>query len=397
MAHGERSELTAADLIDLGHYSGEAGTVFADSAAAYGHFRQKGQHARLNPSPCFFTDWYLWQNPDASKFPTALDHFLAVAADRPIDPAPFIDSVALLRKHPDARSTLDLYRMLVSGELAGTPLELDAQFARLDKARSAFQDRIRLAVIRDTDKPRKNLVWVQSGRSFRPSRWFDPDKPRDWDLLCNWYDLGTLDLRLGDIVLRQSGTKFTGIATVLRERPDILGRYDAVMFIDDDLGFQHEDIDRTFNLAKSHDLDLFQPALLSGSNCVWPDLFQKPGSEMRLTTGAEIMMFGFSRRALDLCAPFFASTASGFGLDLLCSEAVRSNGWRCGIVDAVGVEHREVIDEHGGAYYQFMRSLGINQKFELYRVISELGQKPEFRALRPGELPKDGGRARSRS
>ena len=159
---------------------------------------------------------------------------------------------------------------------------------------------------------------------------------------------------------------------------DILLGYDAVLFLDDDLGIEHEEIDRLFDIAEANGLDMFQPAVAAGSQCVWKDLFRIPGRDFHETTAVEIMMPGFSRRALELCKPIFGKSVSGFGLDFNCSETVRKAGWKCGVIDAVAAEHIDLIDEQGGAYYEFMRTLGINQKFELFQTIKELGKYPEF-------------------
>lgn len=377
---------SAAELIDVAHYSDVAGEKFNGICEAYAHYLRQGQVAGLNPSPYFYTRWYAWQNPDCCNHPSPLDHFFEKAATRVIDPAPFIDSVAILRERPDATSALGIYRMLLSGSLPNISPKIDEHFASIAVARKRFRDRIDLHVLRDTGGSRKNVVWVQSGREFQLARWFKPDKSRSWDLLCNWYDLSRLDLRFGETVLRQSGTKITGIANVLRRLPEILGRYDRVLFVDDDLVFQHEDLDQIFDLAVEHDLDLFQPALLPGSHCVWHDLFQRAGGQPRRLTEVEIMMFGFSHRALALCAPLFDESVSGFGTDFACSHAVRERGWQCGILDAVGVGHFSIIDEKGGSYYEFMRSLGVNQKLELYHSIARIGRNPEFRTLRQDEM-----------
>ena len=95
------------------------------------------------------------------------------------------------------------------------------------------------------------------------------------------------------------------------------------------------------------------------------------------------MMPGFSRRALVDCALLFGRSVSGFGLDFAVSEYQRRKDMVCGVVDAVGVGHYAPIDEMGGAYYRFMRALGINQKLELYAVIQEIGALPKFRDLSP--------------
>ncbi|MEM9043698.1 MAG: hypothetical protein AAGC81_03310 [Pseudomonadota bacterium] len=354
------------------------GVAFENAHDAYQHYASIGERAGHDPSPFFYNDWYKWRNPDSKKHKTPLDHFIDLSGSKTLDPAPFIDSVKLVREAADSSTSLDIYSRLVAGEAMGISPNLADHFADLAEARETFLRRIDLRILRDRGKGRRNLVWVQSGRSFKPADWFDSDATRDWDLLCNWYDLSCLDLRIGDIVTRQSGTKFTGIATVLRQTPELLKRYDQVLFVDDDLEFTHADIDRVFGMAEEHRLDLFQPTLSAGSHCVWPDLFQRPGSDFRIMSGVEIMMFGFSARALELCEPCLATAVSGFGLDLSCSETVRNEGWLCGAIDAVAVDHKEAIDEGGGSYYEFMRRIGINQQLELFEAIEKFGRKPNF-------------------
>ena len=367
------------DLIDVGHYVSQARQSFPSAEAAYAHFAAEGQALGLDPAPCFSTAWYAWQN--ATQGRCVLEHFLEHASRRPVDPAPFIDTVGLLRRTPRAGNALELYRMLLRGEVPGVSPLREEHLARLQAARQAFQARIELAIVRDVGRTRRTLVWVQCGRAFRLPTWFEPDAPRDWDLLLNWYDLGRIDLRFGEVVLRQSGTKATGMHQVLARHPELLTRYDAVLFLDDDLVVRHADVDRVFDLAGRHGLDLFQPSLAVGSHCVWPHLFHRDGSIVRKTTGVEIMMFGFTRRALAACIPLFGRSVSGFGLDVACSRAVTDRGWSCGVIDAVQVEHRDVIDEGGGSYYEFLRGIGINQKLELAEAIDASGGVPDFTTL----------------
>ena len=197
--------------------------------------------------------------------------------------------------------------------------------------------------------------------------------------MCNWYTLDDLDLRHGEIHLRQSGTKATAIHHVLQTAPDLLSNYDQILFLDDDLDIHHADIDLLFDIAEHEGLALFQPALLPDSHGVWKDLFRKKDTGVRRTTGVEIMMPGFSRKALFDCSPMFGRSVSGFGLDFEISVYLRSRGMQCGVIDSVGVRHYEQIDEQGGSYYRFMRMLGINHKLELYRAIREIGAFPDFR------------------
>lgn len=365
-------------LIDLAHYASVAGRAFPDQAAAYDHYCRSGEAQGLTPSPFFYPEWYRWQNPDCAKHPSALAHFAVRARERLIDPAPFIDSVLFLRRNPGYANMLEALLAMVEGRELSVAPNLETHLEALGDAQRRVHDAIRSRLFGAPSGERRRLVWVQSGKAFRPARWFRPAAPRSWDLMCNWYSLSGVDIRFGEMHLRQSGTKATGVHHALTHYPDLFRQYDQVLFLDDDLGFEHEEIDRVFDIAADNGLDMYQPSVAPGSQCVWPDLFQRQDRAFHETTAVEIMMPGFSRRALELCAPVFGRSVSGFGLDFACSEQVRKAGWKCGVIDAVAAEHIEVIDEKGGAYYEFMRSLGINQKLELFQVIRELGKLPDF-------------------
>jgi hypothetical protein len=373
--------VSAEELIDLPHYSRQVGHAFVDHSEAYQHFVSEGQRSRLEPSPFLYTDWYGWQNPDAAKCKSVLDHFASRALVAPIDPAPFIDSVGFLAAHPHYRSMVEVMSALLTHRETGVSPRLDVHLAKLLSAQQRVHAAIKSKFIRRHPTRRRRLVMIQAGPNFSFSQWYDDSLSRSWDLMCNWYSLGGMDLRFGEIHLRQQGTKVTAMNHILRTYPDLFLPFDQVLFLDDDLTIKHADIDRLFDVAERHSLDLFQAALTRGSFCVWPDLFQKGGKTVRMTTAVEIMMPGFSRRALQHCAPLFGTSVSGFGLDFAISERIRGVGWKCGVVDSVGVGHHAKIDEGAGAFYNLMRALGINQKLELYAVIRELGKRPEFKEL----------------
>lgn len=365
-------------LVDVEHYSAACGRSFANRASAYEHFCARGEVKGLTPSPYFFPKWYRWQNPDCAAYPSTLAHFAAQAQSRPIDPAPFIDSVMFLRRNRHYVNIVDGVCALVDGCDCSVSPRLQDHFDALASAQKRVHEAIRSRLYGTPSGERRRLVWVQSGRAFRLAAWFRPGAPRSWDLLCNWYTLASVDTRFGEMHLRQSGTKATGIHHALAFYRELLTGYDQLLFLDDDLDFAHEGIDRVFDVAKSNGLDMFQPSVAPGSNCVWPDLFQKPNREYHETTAVEIMMPGFTRRGLELCVSAFGRSVSGFGLDFACSEMIRSAGWKCGVIDAITAEHVEAIDEKGGAYYEFMRELGINPKLELFQTIQELRRFPEF-------------------
>ena len=78
---------------------------------------------------------------------------------------------------------------------------------------------------------RSRLVFVQCGRGF-DAPWLS--EPRSYDVLLNGYEEGDANPRADGVVF-QAGTKTTAIRRLLAERPDCLLRYEAVLFLDDDV------------------------------------------------------------------------------------------------------------------------------------------------------------------
>lgn len=377
------SAFPAERLISVPYYAEQAGQSFADRHEAYLHFRQHGQQAGLNPSPFFYTRWYIWQNPDSAEFPTALDHFVWRCARGAVDPAPFIDAGAMLHENKAYQSMSDALAALTEGSDRSVSPLLEDHLALLAARQAAVHNDIQSRYIRRRPTGRRRLVWVQAGSRFSTTQWFKPDSQRQWDFMCNWYSQDGLDLRHGEIHLIQPGTKSTAIYHVLKNDAELFRAYDQLLFLDDDLTLAHEDIDRLFDVAEQDGLALFQAALLPGSHGVWKDLVRQSARGSRLVTGVEIMMPGFTRETLFSCAELFGRSVSGYGLDFLFSEHIRQHGGLCGVVDAVAVRHEMCIDERNGAYYRLMRSLGIQHQLELYAIIHELKKFPQFATVLP--------------
>jgi hypothetical protein len=127
-------------------------------------------------------------------------------------------------------------------------------------------------------------------------------------------------------------------------------------------------------------LDLAQPSLTPNSHCVWP-VFKQPlvGPNVRLVNGVEIMMPAASKFALEKAGWTFGRSVSGFGVDLLLGhEIVDRLGRKAGVVGSVIATHEKVIDDRGGQFYNYMRSIGINPKYELWVIMNDFGLNAEF-------------------
>lgn len=222
------------------------------------------------------------------------------------------------------------------------------------------------------------LVFVQAGKSFNRRYVY---KPRKFDLLVNYFEPPEVEPSPNfDIVIFQRGTKTSAINTLLKLRPDLLLRYDAVLFLDDDIELSASAIENLFHTMERQDLALAQASLSADSDCVWP-VFKQPnvGERVRLVNAVEVMMPALTRQALTSAGWAFGAAISGFGVDLLIGKACSEGfGARAGVVGtSVGVHERK-IDDKGGAYYNYMRQNGINPKFELWRIIQKYSIVPDF-------------------
>lgn len=350
-----------------------------DREAMFKRYREH-EDPPLNPHRAFDAEWYRWQNPDAASHPSLLDHYLAVSGERAVDPAPWIDTTLLKRQFESPPSPVDLLDLAL---LPGWSAEHGVTAGPGDLARKQrdFLGAIEFSAVRpprDPPERKSRLLWVQHGPGSRFLDWFDASAPRSWDLAMNWYT-GDPDPELGECVLRQSGTKFTGIFSAAARLPGFFDGYAQVLFIDDDLGFAFGDIDRIFDIAEDGELDLFQASVAEGSFCVWPDLFHRPGRQTRPMTAVEIMAPGFSAWALTQMISCFSLSVSGFGLDLLAGKLVRMQSGRVAVVDAVQMQHQSRIDQAEGAYYELLRRNGINSKYELWCLMRRYGLTAEFR------------------
>ena len=324
----------------------------------------------LNPTPWFSTDWYAWQNPDWQGFPTPYDHYLDKGCFEGRDPSPFVDARrfrAMTGAHP-----AQIYGLIRAG-MRNPALGVYRNRRDLEDCQAAFRSAIQLVAHRITPpaQTRPGLVVLQAGRGLPDVPWQD-DHARDWDLMVNYYDAHGYQPALGEYVLFQKGTKFTAMWNIWRHFPALLDRYDHVLFLDDDVEATVPDLNLMFHLVRVHGLDLAQMSLTEDSSCNWTALFSRGGQEApRGVSAVEIMMPVFSRRALQIVAPTFAQSVSGFGLDLAWGKLVAEAGGKIAVLDQVAATHARPVDQATGAYYSYMRRHMINPKAELWALLQD--------------------------
>jgi hypothetical protein len=339
------------------------------------------------PSAEFDHAWYVSQNPDWSRtHPHPFLHFLDIGLSggrRPradIDMA-FVRDVVRGRGRGVEEAALRVFDPKSKDGDLKPPLSREELKARQDR----FYADARMRIERQApDRGRRLLVYVQCGRGF-DAAWLGG--PRDYDVLLNYYQEGDANPR-GDTIVVQAGTKTTAIRRLLQERPDLLLRYDATLFLDDDVEIGADQIDRLFGAMAAEKLDLAQPALTADSGTAWPFL-KKPaaGEGILRTSTVEIMAPALTRRALERTGWVFGESVSGWGTDLLLGPAVRAafGPQSLGVVGSVAVRHARPVDTREGTLYAFLRRYGVDPAHEANRVVVDFGVERHLRLLAPGE------------
>lgn len=254
---------------------------------------------------------------------------------------------AITRDHTDKMR----FAMMHRDDLVNGPLNA----VELRQAQDRFREGIRIEVLRDRSPVRRRfLVWIQAGCGFDLPVL---PKSRSFDIWINYFERGNLKtIDEASIVTVQTGTKTTAIHKVCSEKPELLEGYEAILFLDDDVEWQAEQIEMLFSLFEENELDLAQASLTADSACFFPVLRQpEVGSEIRRVTAVEIMMPVLSQRALKACSWVFGTAVSGWCVDALLGREVRKAfGSTVAVIGPVQLAHRRATNVHDGAYYSFL-------------------------------------------
>lgn len=342
-----------------------------------------------SPSAEFDHAWYASENPDwAETHPHPFLHFLEQGLRTGRRPRPDIDLEFLrgITRGVKPRSLEEAAfrvfdRTLKAGEM-GPPLNRQELRARQDR----FYADGRLSIEREAAHPERNvLVFVQCGRGFDAPYLADP---RSYDVLLNYYHEASAHPK-ADIALSQAGTKTTAIRRLMELRPDLLLRYQAILFLDDDVEIGAQEIDAFFRAMAAQKLDLAQPALTAESATAYPFL-KRPSAGPGVTrvSSVEIMAPALTRRALVSASWAFAESVSGWGTDLLLGPAVRAafGPASVGVIGSVAVRHAAPVDLANGVFYALLRRYGVDPGHEANRVAADFGVERHLRPLAPGEV-----------
>ena len=207
---------------------------------------------------------------------------------------------------------------------------------------------------------RRNLVICRAGPGSLHPRWLDDPSSRNWDLIVSAYHDDTPLTGDEIFVHRFAGAKMPGLADLFARHWDLVAPYDRIWLPDDDLDVDQATIDRMFDLASRHDLELFQPALTHDSYISWVITLQHAGFALRFTNFIEIMAPGFTTRLLAQLRDSFSTSVLGWGCDFFWPRFTQLG--QTAIIDAAPVRHTRPV---GGP----MRWAGFTTEAELNEAV----------------------------
>lgn len=215
----------------------------------------------------------------------------------------------------------------------------------------------------DARPHRRNLVFARVGRTSLHHHWLtEPAADRNWDLqLSTWVPDLVDQLTEGDFpVWFHAGVKYTSICDFFQDRPELLDRYDYVMFPDDDLMFDQGAISRLFDLCRGEKLSLAQPALRPSSYIAWPIVLQAPRFKLRFTNYVEPMAPICKASYLSALLPLFRRWPTGWGLDDVWSLLMPDVAYGSAIIDCEPMLHLRPLAT--GDIYKAFTDLGMDPK-----------------------------------
>jgi GT2 family glycosyltransferase len=146
------------------------------------------------------------------------------------------------------------------------------------------------------------------------------------------------DVRMHTVEAASEG-KFENLNRLLAEHP--AAGHDWLLVVDDDVELPGGFLDRFLFLCERFSLTLAQPAHALHSHAAWDVTRRRPGSVVRETSFVEIgPVTAFAAVSFPVLLPF-PELRMGWGLDVHWAALARERGWRCGVVDAVPIRHRQ--------------------------------------------------------
>jgi hypothetical protein len=155
--------------------------------------------------------------------------------------------------------------------------------------------------------------------------------------------------------------------------------YNYVGIIDDDIIFKISDFNFMLHVAKSHDLDVFQPSISRDSFYSHRKFINRSNCIITNTTWVEIMAPFYKKELLEACGEYFNLSISSQGLDCFMMPVLQRihNMNNTAIIHTAVIKHTRPIRTHLRTYSNGLTGL---QEIELIRQKAlEIVNDPRFK------------------
>lgn len=239
-------------------------------------------------------------------------------------------------------------------------------------------------------RSRPNLVFVRVGAKSLHRGWLEGPGERNWDLQLSQYDDDPEIGRGGDLPLSvDKGTKWDSIYRYLAANPELFERYRYIAFMDDDLVFTKQDLNRYFDICAEHNLYLAQPSLHPDSHVCYAILHQCRFTKLRFTNFVECMAPAIRTDYLRSFMPHMAQVISGWGMDRIWTCTMPNPAYKSAVIDEISMVHTR--PHATGAVYDAFSNQRVSPVDEMANLIASYDGVPK-RMLAYGAIGRDGKR-----
>lgn len=213
---------------------------------------------------------------------------------------------------------------------------------------------------RPSGRPNRSLVIIRCGDRHSL---VDDGAARTFDIALNAYAKPDPDTLNACNYLYVGGVnKYKAAVQFLTE--DLVEKYQGFMFLDDDLEVTYSSLNAFLDYCYTNELALAQPSLSPDSFTSHTELLNRSACGHRVVNLVEVMCPFFSRESLRSVIQTFRLSYSTWGLDVIWPKLLQVGPV---VVDQFQIKHLKPM-QNGGAFYTYMKSIGISPKRELARL-----------------------------
>ena len=193
-----------------------------------------------------------------------------------------------------------------------------------------------ISLMKNSDK--KNLVIVRAGDRSLHEGWLEGE--RNWDIIVSCYGNQPNQWKRDDIIfLFYRGGKGDGIYDAFQQTPGLLDKYDYIMMADDDFKMTADDINRTFDIMREHDLQIGQPSFSYQSHMVYHLELHNPQFKIRFSNFVEAITVCLSVNIWRQILPLYEKNPLGWCIDHIWGRLTDEPSRQIAFIDEVQVTH----------------------------------------------------------